>query len=114
VADSQLLQEVFMNLILNSVDAVREGGRVSVRTAAADEAFIQAIIADDGVGIAAADLPHIFEPFYTTKEPGKGTGLGLSVVQSIVEAYGGTIGVETSHGRGSTFTVRLPAQERQS
>jgi signal transduction histidine kinase len=114
VADPQLLQEVFMNLFLNSVDAVEEGGRVTVRTAPERPASVRISVADDGIGIAEADLPRIFEPFFTTKEPGKGTGLGLSVAQSIVEAYGGTIGADSRQGAGSTFTVRLPIRGRQS
>jgi signal transduction histidine kinase len=84
-----------------------------VKTVAEDSRFASVVVRDNGVGIAAADLPHIFEPFFTTKEPGKGTGLGLSVAQSIVEAYGGTIGVESRQGVGSTFTVRLPIRGRE-
>jgi signal transduction histidine kinase len=114
VADPQLLQEVFMNLFLNGVDAVAEGGRVTVRTDLEGPAFVRISVDDDGVGIAEADLSRIFEPFFTTKEPGKGTGLGLSVAQSIVEAYGGTIGADSRQGAGSTFTVRLPIRGRQS
>jgi signal transduction histidine kinase len=110
VADPQLLQQVFMNLFLNGVDAVRDEGRIVVRTRADGPGWVLVVVADDGLGIPEADLPHIFEPFFTTKEPGKGTGLGLSIVQGIVEAYGGTIQVESRPGAGSTFTVRLPAQ----
>jgi two-component system NtrC family sensor kinase len=65
-------------------------------------------VADDGRGISPGDLPHIFEPFFTTKSDGKGTGLGLSIVQGIVERHHGRVNVESSPGRGSTFTVLLP------
>jgi two-component system NtrC family sensor kinase len=113
MADPQLLQEVFMNLLLNSFDAVEEAGQVEVRTVAEDSGFASVVVRDNGLGIAEADLPHIFEPFFSTKEPGKGTGLGLSVAQSIIEAYGGTIGVESRQGVGSTFIVRLPIRGRE-
>jgi signal transduction histidine kinase len=114
VADPQLLQEVFMNLLLNAFDAAEEGGRVAVRTGSDGTTAVRVSVTDDGVGIAEANLPHIFEPFFTTKDPGKGTGLGLSVAQGIVEAYRGTIGVESRPGAGSTFTVRLPMREQQA
>jgi len=114
MADPQLLQEVFMNLLLNSFDAVGEGGYVELRTAVENSLSVSVAVEDNGMGIAETDLPHIFDPFFSTKEPGKGTGLGLSVAQSIVEAYGGTIDVHSRQGIGSTFTVRLPIRGRMS
>lgn len=113
MADPQLLQEVFMNLLLNGFDAIGEGGRIDAGSASDDPGFVRVTVTDNGEGIAEADLPHIFEPFFTTKEPGRGTGLGLSVAQSIVEAYGGTIEVKSDQGVGSTFTVRLPMRGRE-
>ena len=65
-------------------------------------------VADDGKGIPADQIPHIFEPFYTTKEPGRGTGLGLSVCHQVVQAHGGEIRVESQPGRGTVFTVLIP------
>jgi two-component system, NtrC family, sensor kinase len=112
LADPQLLQEVFMNLLLNGFDAVTEGGRVVVQTASEDVTGVRVSVTDDGVGIDVADLGRIFDPFFTTKEPGKGTGLGLSVAQSITEALGGTISVESQKGKGSRFTLRLPVRGR--
>jgi signal transduction histidine kinase len=87
---------------------------VELRTAVENSHSVSVEVEDNGMGIAEADLPHIFDPFFSTKEPGKGTGLGLSVAQSIVEAYGGTIEVHSRQGVGSTFTVRLPIRGRMS
>ncbi len=97
-----------MNLLLNSFDAVAEGGSVAVRTLRDAAGQVEIRITDDGVGIASADLGRIFDPFFTTKEPGQGTGLGLSVAQHIVQAYGGTITVDSRSGEGATFVVQLP------
>ena len=107
LGDPQLLQEVLMNLVLNSFDAVGDGGRVAVSTSSDDHSVVVRV-EDNGAGISEPDLNRIFEPFFTTKEPGKGTGLGLAVALGIVEAHGGTISVESREGRGSTFTVKLP------
>jgi two-component system, NtrC family, sensor kinase len=107
--DSQLLQEVMMNLLLNSIDAVEAHGYVLVRTRTADDGGVRIEVHDRGRGIAEADLPHIFDPFFTTKGTGEGTGLGLSVSLGIVQAHGGSIGVASGAGVGTTFTVALPA-----
>lgn len=106
--EATLVQEVLMNLLLNAFDAIEPCGRVTIRTAR-DREFVRVDVEDDGCGIAGEDLPKVFEPFYTTKDPGKGTGLGLSVAQRIVEAHGGTIAVTSGAGEGARFTVRLPA-----
>ncbi len=105
--DPQLIEEVLMNLILNSFDAVKERGRIEVATGNEGN-HVHIRVADNGGGIPQEDLAKIFDPFFTTKEPGKGTGLGLSVALGIVEAHGGTISVESRPGTGSSFTVRLP------
>jgi signal transduction histidine kinase len=107
--DSQLLQEVVMNLLINSIDAVGPHGDIRVRTRNATEGRVDIEVRDRGKGIAETDLPHIFEPFFTTKDTGEGTGLGLSISLGIVQAHGGSIGVTSRPGVGTTFTVTLPA-----
>jgi len=101
------MQQVLTNLIGNAVDALQpDGGRVVVRTGlAGDELHLE--VADDGPGIPESVLPRVFEPFFTTKPVGKGTGLGLAVCAGIVSSLGGSIGVETAPGAGTTFHVRL-------
>ena len=110
VNDEQMIQ-VFMALMLNGVDAMDDGGMLTVRTMAnperSDEVMVE--VADGGHGISAADLPKIFEPFYTTKPPGRGTGLGLSICYGIVEQHRGRIEVMSEQGLGSTFRVFLPS-----
>jgi PAS domain S-box-containing protein len=102
------LQQVFINVVLNAVDAMPDGGRLEVATAlGADPPAVEVRFADTGVGIPEADQPRLFEPFFTTKAVG--LGLGLSVSQEIVHAHGGRIEVESREGTGTTFTVWLPA-----
>jgi len=109
----QLIQ-VFMAIMLNALDAMEEGGALTVRAMPGrvhdDEVEVQ--IEDTGVGIPRADLTKIFEPFYTTKPPGRGTGLGLSVCYGIVEEHGGRITADSQPGRGSIFRVFLPVAEK--
>jgi len=102
------LQRVFLNLIVNAVNAMPQGGTLTVaaHTKPAEQVEIQ--FRDDGVGIPAENLTRIFEPFFTTMPVGKGIGLGLSLSYSIVQQHGGTLEVESQEGQGSTFTVRLP------
>ena len=109
-ADEQTLQEVAMNLILNAMDAVSEKGAVTLHLFHKDSAVYFAV-EDNGCGIGADFLPHVFEPFFTTKDEGKGTGLGLSVSLGLIESYNGTLTAESVPGRGSKFTVVLPAGE---
>ena len=108
--DSQQLQQVFLNLILNAIDASQKGGRIQVRVEpAAEPGYLAVSISDQGCGIPEHILPFIFDPFFTTKERNKGTGLGLSVSQGIVAKHGGRILVESQEGKVTTFTVLLPA-----
>ncbi len=102
------LQQVFLNLLLNAVQAMPEGGTITVRAEPESERLIRVDVTDTGSGIKAEDLDHIFDPFYTTKEVGAGTGLGLSVTYSIVKKHGGYIEVRSEIGRGTTFSVFLP------
>jgi PAS domain S-box-containing protein len=109
------LAQVFVNLLMNAVQAIPEGAaesnliRLTARALGPDRVAVE--VSDTGSGISAALLPHIFEPFFTTKGPGVGTGLGLSICRSIVEGLGGVIEVQSEPGRGSTFRVILPVAD---
>ncbi len=103
------LQQVFLNLCLNGIQAMPKGGVLDVQARSDGPSSVRVDVGDTGVGIEAGDLSRIFEPFFTTKEAGKGTGLGLTVVQSIVEKHGGSISVRSAVGEGTTFSVLLPA-----
>ncbi len=108
------LQQIFVNLLKNAVDAVREargaeGGLIEVR-AGRDGEMIWCEVRDNGVGIPRDRLSSVFDPFYTTKPPGKGTGLGLNVVWRLVTRYRGTVAIESELGKGTTIRFRLPAQ----
>ncbi|HEX5386420.1 MAG TPA: PAS domain S-box protein [Gemmatimonadales bacterium] len=106
---AQLLQ-MLMNLAINARDAMPGGGRLRISTGRRkDGSHIVLSVADSGSGIAAEHLPHLFEPFFTTKGVGEGTGLGLATVHGIVAQSHGQIEVESEPGRGTTFTVLLPA-----
>ncbi len=107
LADPDRLSQVFLNLINNAGDAVKESGTITLTTRFA-EGCIRASVADTGAGIPPELMDKIFLPFYTTKEVGKGTGLGLSISLSIVESMNGRIEVQSQPGAGSTFTVILP------
>ena len=107
--DSQQLEQVFLNLILNAIDASPKGGKIQVIVLPADEPNYLAVkVIDFGAGIAEHIMPSVFDPFFTTKGKGKGTGLGLSVSQGIVAKHGGRIRVSSAEGAGTTFTVSLP------
>ncbi len=104
---ASLLQQVFMNLFLNAIKAMPDGGTLSISVRRTDsETLVH--IADMGRGISGADISKIFDPFYTTASVGKGTGLGLSLCYSIIKQHFGSIEVDSVKGKGSTFTVRLP------
>jgi signal transduction histidine kinase len=107
------LQQVFMNLLTNAVQALsdREGGELVLRTFQ-EGTRVGVAIADNGPGIPPEALPRIFDPFFTTKEVGQGSGLGLSIVHGIVARHGGAIEVESEVGRGTRLTVTLPAAQR--
>jgi two-component system NtrC family sensor kinase len=102
------LEQVFLNLFLNAMEAMPEGGSLDV-SATLQDGFVRVAVKDTGSGIPPEHLDQVFEPFFTTKEAGEGTGLGLSVSYSIVEKHGGHLEVESQPGRGTTFTVTLPA-----
>ncbi len=104
-----LLQQVFMNLFLNAINAMPAGGSLGI-DAKMDHSEVRVQITDTGCGIARGEIEKIFDPFYTTSIVGQGTGLGLSLCYSIVKQHRGTIDVESLEGRGSIFTVKLPAR----
>jgi two-component system NtrC family sensor kinase len=109
-ANAEQLIQAFMAILLNAVDAMENGGVLTVRSALnphrGDEIVIE--FQDSGVGIPRSDLTKIFEPFYTTKPQGRGTGLGLSICYGIIEQHEGRVEAESQPGRGSTFRVYLP------
>jgi two-component system NtrC family sensor kinase len=109
VCDGAQVQQVILALAMNALEATPADGRVSIE-AAADGDGVKLAVADTGWGIPKEHLDRIFEPFFTTKETGKGVGLGLAVVYGIVNAHHGRIDVQSEPGRGTTFTVRLPAR----
>ncbi|NQW19332.1 MAG: response regulator [Chloroflexi bacterium] len=113
LADTHRMEQVFMNLIGNSIHAIGESlghGTITVGVVH-DEGRIRVSITDDGPGISSANQKKVFEPFFTTKPIGKGTGLGLSICKGIVEDHGGAIRVESALGRGTTFVVEIPIIE---
>lgn len=108
-ADAQQLTQVFLNLILNAVDASSKGDKIQVVVLPADDPnYVSVKVVDTGAGIPEHILPSIFDPFFTTKGKGKGTGLGLSVSQGIIAKHGGRIRVASKEGQGAIFTVTLP------
>jgi signal transduction histidine kinase len=113
MVDRHMMEQVLMNLVLNAVQAIKDGGAITIRTQARN-GECEVTVEDTGCGIPAHVLPHIFDPFFTTKGTGEGTGLGLSVSLGIVERHGGRIFVESEVGKGSVFTVCLPLAPEQS
>jgi two-component system sensor histidine kinase AtoS len=109
IADTEQLQQVILNLLLNAVYAVHSRGTIRLSTSANADDSIQIVVSDDGKGIAELDLEKIFLPFFTTKP--KGTGLGLSICKRLIEQQNGTISVARSPEGGLTFTIDLPVEQ---
>jgi len=107
----QDLQQAFLNIILNSIQATEKGGVISIRTEKAHGGYIRVAIGDTGTGIKPGDLEHIFDPFYTTKPVGEGTGLGLSLTYGIIKTHGGYIEVKSELGKGTVFFIHLPVAD---
>jgi len=107
VADSHQIQQVFINIILNAIHAMSEGGILEITTRKRSKSA-EIVFKDSGCGIVDEDLPRIFTPFFTTKKVGEGTGLGLSVAYGIIENHGGEIIVKSKTGEGTTVIIMLP------
>ena len=114
LADSNQLQQVLINLVLNAFDATAEDGEVVVSALACERdgrPGVEVTVQDTGAGIRPEVLRRVFEPFFTTKGKGEGTGLGLPICRDIIRAHGGTIDVRSTVGAGSAFTFWLPSVE---
>jgi PAS domain S-box-containing protein len=110
-ADGRQMEQVFMNLLLNAIQAMPDGGLLKIEIPHRDPDGMQKVrITDTGIGIADKNIDRIFDPFFTTKTEGEGTGLGLSVSYGIVRRHGGKIELESRVGKGTTFTVCLPVE----
>lgn len=106
-ASPEQMSQVFMNLLVNACDAIPERGTIRIGAQEEGEAVVIAI-ADSGIGIAAQDVPRVFDPFFSTKRTGQGTGLGLAISYGIVARHGGRLEVSSTLGRGTEFRVSLP------
>ena len=109
--DPSQIEQVVLAMVINAIDAMPHEGNLWISTRVTGDSEIELVIRDDGIGIPAEHLPHIFEPFYTTKESG-GSGLGLAISQNIVERHGGTIEVNSVVGQGTTFKILLPVDSQ--
>jgi signal transduction histidine kinase len=114
MADGDQLRQVLLNLVTNALDAMPERGQLSLHTRAVYKAgglaAVQIRISDTGMGIRREDLRKIFDPFFSTKDPGQGTGLGLAICQRIVKAHQGALEVQSELGHGTTFLITLPRE----
>jgi signal transduction histidine kinase len=108
IADPAQLEQVIVNLLLNALEAMPDGGTLAVRTGADPDGMVRIEVADTGKGVVPENRERIFEPFFTTK--GKGTGLGLAISRQLIEQQDGTLRVGESSGGGAVFTVRVPAR----
>lgn len=109
--DPAQIEQVVLAMVINAIDAMPQEGNLWISTRAVGDSM-ELVIRDDGMGIPEEHLPHIFEPFYTTKESG-GSGLGLAISQNIVERHGGHIELKSAAGQGTTFTIVLPIDSRR-
>jgi len=113
IADFNQLVQVIINLIINAIDAMKEGSSLNIRTSE-EGVWVRISVQDTGYGIPPENMDKLFNPFFTTKEEVKGVGLGLAVSYGIVERHGGRIEVESEEDKGSTFTVVLPAHKEET
>ncbi|MGA7365428.1 MAG: ATP-binding protein, partial [Candidatus Sulfotelmatobacter sp.] len=110
-ADAELLHRAISNLVLNAMDAMPQGGTLTLRTRD-DDGKVVVEVADTGAGLTPEECERIFTPYYTSKE--HGTGLGLAIVQSVVSDHGGRIRVQSSPGRGTKFVIELPRNAKSA
>ena len=110
--DPNQIEQVVLAMVINAIDAMPQGGNLWISARLQTSSTLQLIIRDDGSGISDEHLPHIFEPFYTSKESG-GSGLGLAISQNIVERHGGSIAVHSVVGQGTSFTILLPVDSQR-
>jgi two-component system, NtrC family, sensor kinase len=109
MVDKSELEEVFMNILMNAVQAMQERGTITITTRhSTPDNSVEVLISDTGCGVPPDKIDQIFDPFFTTKESGQGTGLGLSIAYGIITSHRGSISVESEVGKGSTFKIRLP------
>jgi len=114
VGNANQLQQIVVNLVVNAIQAMPEGGRIMVGTGPAGPGRVRFTVTDEGAGIPDEVAKRIFEPFFTTKPEGQGTGLGLSICYQIAEEHGGSILAENAPGMGACFSVELPAAPNDS
>ena len=107
-ANHTQIQQVFTNIIINAIQAMPNGGKLTITTRPVNSSAVEIEFTDTGEGISKENLPKIFEPFFTTREPGKGTGLGLYMIYRILQEHHGHIDVKSEVGKGATFTITLP------
>ena len=110
--DKELLHQVFVNLILNAIESMPQGGTLSIVAAKKDEQRVLITVRDTGPGISAEVLPHLFEPFTTTKE--RGTGLGLAISRRIIDQHAGLLTAENAPEGGALFSLELPTPFRSA
>jgi two-component system NtrC family sensor kinase len=114
IADEEQIVQALIALLINAVEAMPDGGPLKVRTVdGPSRGSVSFSVTDSGAGIPDDVKPHIFDPFFSTKNEAKGVGLGLAVVYGIVRRHEGTIAVESGRGRGTTFTITLPRDSEQ-
>ena len=109
--DAAMLEQAFLNLILNAGGAMPDGGKLAVSTESVDAAHVRITFTDSGCGIPAESLEKIFEPFYTTKA--RGTGLGLAITRQIIDQHHGEISIDSTIGVGTRVTVTLPIEREE-
>jgi two-component system NtrC family sensor kinase len=106
------IKQAFVALLVNASEAIRENGEIIMRTSNPDENSIRVEVADNGQGIALQDIPHIFEPFFSTKHDVRGIGLGLAIVHGIVDNHDGKIEVESELGKGTVMSIIFPLNKK--